>query len=168
MLMDEFQLQPSQATQDLILQLQGRGAENGHTPSSSLQAEPTTGAYVCDQETLQFIIKMEQRRLQRGGNEFAVLLVANKDGSPRRQQMQAAFHVLQRSLRNCDLIGQFSDDLVVVFLPDTETSQSKGILRRLKQLLQERLVEISAFSCTMLTSAPWEEIENNLASVLPQ
>ncbi len=168
MLMDEFRLQPSQATQDLILHLQEQGPENGAASGSNLQAEPITGAYVCNRETLQFILRAEQRRLERGGNGFAVLLVANKDGHPRRQQIQAAFHILQRSLRNSDLISQYSDDLMVVFLPDTEVPEAKEVLRRLKQRIQEKLAEISPFSYKLVNSASWEEIENNLATVSSQ
>lgn len=166
MLMDEFQLQPSQATQDLILQLQDKGIQQESTFSLDLKVEPTNGAYVCDRETLLFILKTEQRRLTRGGNNFSILVVASKEGNSRRQQMQTAFHILQRSLRSSDLISQCSDDLIIAFIPDTKAAQSQALFRRLRQKLQEKLVEITTFSCTLLDSEYLEDMQKNLESIL--
>ena len=166
MLMDEFQLQPSQATQDLILQLQDRGTQQEPAFSLDHKVEPANGAYVCDRETMQFILRTEQRRLTRSGNDFSILVVANKEGNARKQQMQTAYHILQQSLRSSDLISQCSDDLVVIFLPDTKATESQALFQRLRQKLQEKLVEISAFSYTLLDSEHLEDLKKNLASIL--
>lgn len=162
MLMDEFQLHPSKATQELIQQLQDHRERQEPLYSMDLTAGPTTGAYVCDRDTLQIILTTEQRRLTRGGNDFSLLLI----GSKQNRQMQTAFHILQRSLRSSDLISQYSDDHIIVFLPDTETAEAKALYRRLRQQLQEKLVEISTISFTLLDSEHLEELQSTLELLL--
>ena len=81
-------------------------------------------------------------------------------------QMQAVFHILQRSLRNADLISQFDENLIVVFLPETNSAASEILWRRLAQILEERNINISAFSFTLLTSGKWDEMQEALTHIL--
>ena len=167
MLMDEFQLQPSRATQELIRQLHDHRDSSEPVYSVDLTVEPTTGAYVCDRDTLQVILTNEQRRITRGGNAFSILVVTNKkDGNKQNRQMQAVYHILQRSLRSSDLISQYSDDHIVVFLPDTEAAEGKALFRRLRKKLQEKSVDISTLSFTLHDSEHLEEMQNALTSLL--
>lgn len=164
MLMDEFQLQPSKATQDLIAQLQNRDSREFKF-SSNLKVKPTNGAYICDRETLQFMLETEERRLTRSGNNFSLLLVTNKGNIGRNRQIKAAFHILQRSLRNSDIISRFSDDQIAAFLPDTNAAEAKALSRRLQKELEKKLPE-SRLSCTLLDSESQENMQETLAALL--
>ena len=165
MLMDEFQLQPSHATQELIRQLHDHRERQEQVFSIDLALEPTTGAYICDKETLTVILTAEKRRMSRGGNAFSTLLVASKkQGAKGSRQMNAAFHILQRSLRSSDLISQYSDDQIVIFLPDTEATEAKALHRRLRQILEKKSVDISTLSFTLLDSEQLEEMQNTLVT----
>ena len=168
MLMDEFQLQPSQATQDLILQLHNRGTEQAATGTLSFTIEQQEGAHVCDPNTMLFVINTEQRRLSRGGNHFALLLVGNKNAPSRNSKMQPTMHILRRSLRNSDLMSQYSDDLILVFLPDTDNTSSQALLRRIKRRLKEKLQDISSLSCSLLHSESIDEMKRQLESMIAQ
>ncbi len=163
MLMDEFQLPPSQATQALIRQLQ----ERANDPESAYSVDPTveltTGAYVCDRDTLQIILRTEQRRLTRGGNKFSILLIAQKEANLHRP-MQATLRILQRSLRSSDLISQCSNEHIVIFLPDTEAPEGKALYRRLRQELEGEL-EFSTLSCTLLDSEHLDELQSALVAL---
>ena len=167
MLMDEYQLQPSQATQNLIAQLQNKDAKRGFHFSSNLKVKPTTGAYICDRETLQFMLETEERRLTRSGNNFSLLLVTNSESRVRNRQVTAAFHVLQRSLRNSDSISRYTDDQIVVFLPDTNAAEAKALFRRLHKALETKLPE-HRLSCTLLDSESSDSMQESLAALLTE
>lgn len=160
MLMDEFQLEPSPAIQELVAHLMDKPAEQAATST------PSKGAYVCSREHLEFHLETEMRRFERTGSDFSFLLVTNKSDEHQNPQMQAVFHILQRSLRNADLISQFDENLIVVFLPETNSAASEILWRRLAQILEERNINISAFSFTLLTSGKWDEMQEALTHIL--
>ena len=168
MLMDEFQLEPSQATKDLIVKLKEMAIEKESSSIASGGADPRAGAYVCSRKELQFTLNTERRRLGRGGNNFALLLAANLQGSVLQGQLRTVFHILQRSTRNSDLICQFSANLVVLLLLDTNLPHSKAIWQRMKQVLREQKVDTSNLSLTLLNSEHLEEMGKNLVSILAQ
>jgi len=168
MLMDEFQLEPSLTTQNLILQLKDNGIEEEAVSVTSGTVEPTHGAYVCNRRALQFTLSTELRRLKRHGNNFAMVLAANLKGDDWHHQLRRVFHALQRSTRSSDLICQFSTNLIVLLLLDTNAPQSQILWRRLKGVLREHEVDMSTLSFTLLNSENIEDMEKNLISILAQ
>lgn len=162
MLMDEFQLEPSPATQALVAHLCDKTGEEAATLA------PDYGAYICDRAMLQFHLDTELRRSQRTGTSFSLLLIASQEGTRANRQMKTTFHILQRSLRNSDLICLFSENLIVVFLPDTTRAASEVLWDRLADTLEERNIDTSSLSLTLLSNEEWDDMKKELARIFAE
>jgi len=96
------------------------------------------GAFVCDPEFFRYLYQLESNRAQRTGNNGLLTVFTinpknnrNLSNNTHTSDMQTLKDILKRSLRNTDVLCNFSDNQILVLLPTTTPEQGNNIIGRL-------------------------------------
>lgn len=150
MLREEFQLEPSQAIQDLVNDI--KHGTNQSAIIETANTETTRGAFPCDSTILQSMFASEVRRLDRTKSNFSILIVSCEERDQSGSKYRMIFDTLQQSLRHSDMICQYAPDKIVAFLPDTNAQGSRMLLRRLEQIIATKVGNATGITFEILNS----------------
>lgn len=159
----EFQLDPSPHTKALVNEIKQKLASTKYVTDLDCDEHGFCGAYTCDPALFRSIFHLEERRLERSGRSFSIVILASKNGqSWITEQYQEAFNLIQSSLRRCDVICQWSTTTVLILLPETTPQGTKAVYRRLMQLLKHELEIRTQLNCEVIHSTETEKMKNIL------
>lgn len=129
MLDEEFGLKPTEDLCDLVRQAQGRSVdlpEKSGATNDNLAAE--SGAFVCTTQIFESMVDVETRRFRRQRRPFSVLSVEAAGGLPD----EVLLNVTKKTLRESDVICQWTPNQVLALLPNTDESGTSVVARRLR------------------------------------
>jgi len=166
MLLREFQLDPNPYTQAIMKEIRQKMAASKHIIELDAVDTQSWGAYACDRTVFRTVLRLEERRLERGGRGFS-LVVMSCDGLETRMlnQFRNAFTIAQSSLRKSDLICHWSPSVVLILLSDIDTNGAKVVVRKLRQEIEKRLTS-THIQFEILSSEHLDRMKERLLAVL--
>ncbi len=165
MLMREFQLEPNPYTQAIMSDVRKKMAASSQVIDLDFKDHEPTGAYAADQAVFRAILRLEERKLERGGAAFfLVVMSCDHTSNWALSQFQSAFRLIQRSLRKSDLVCQWSPNVILILLSGLDSAGLQVVLQKLKASVESKLDVAPHIHCEVLSSQDLDHMKRRLAS----